>query len=93
MSTANNDDNPIFDKLTNPEVQETVKFIERAAKAVYAFATAFIVAMASAILPTLIAGRFPNLAEWISGIGIGLAGALGVGATVYKVRNKDASVG
>lgn len=91
MSTGN--DEPIFEKLTNPEIKETVKFIERAAKAVYGFITAFVVAMASAVLPPLISGRFPNLAEWISGIGIGLAGALGVGATVYKVRNKDASVG
>jgi uncharacterized RDD family membrane protein YckC len=92
MSTGN--DEPIFEKLSkDPELQETVKFVERAAKAVWAFITSFALAMATVIIPMLIAGHWPTLTEWLTGIGVGLAGAFGVGATVYNVRNKDASVG
>lgn len=82
---------PIHDALANPVKQETVKFIEKAAKAVWAFICAFATALIITIIPHLLEGRMPTEAEWIFGIGMGLAAAYGTGQVVYSVTNKTQS--
>lgn len=72
---------------------ERAAFMDRAAKAVWAFITAFALAMANAIIPVLIDGHFPTSVEWITAIGIGLAGAYGVGHVTYAVTNKPEAYG
>lgn len=72
---------------------ERAAFMDRAAKAVWAFITAFALAMANAIIPVLIDGRFPTSVEWITAFGIGLAGAYGVGHVTYAVTNKPEAYG
>lgn len=79
---------PIHDNLANPVKQAELKFIEKAAKAVWAFVCAFATALIITIIPHLLEGRMPTEAEWIFGIGMGLAAAYGTGQVVYSVTNK-----
>lgn len=88
MTENNEESTPVYDALVNGTPQEKKAFVERAAKAVWGFITAFILAAIVALIPPMIAGRFPAPEEWITALGLGLAGAFGVGSAVYHVSNK-----
>lgn len=82
---------PIHDAIatnTPSKYAPEIKFVEKAAKAIWAFALTFITAAVVCIIPILLTGRVPSTPELITALGLGLAGAYGTGQTVYSVTNK-----
>lgn len=71
------------------ETDTKIKFIEKAAKAVWAFICAFAFAFVSGIVTPLFAGRFPTMPEYLASVAMGLVAAFGTGSAVYSVTNKE----
>lgn len=83
-----NEATPIFDGIGKNVKGEIPKFVEKAAKAVWAFICAFVTSLVAAVIPYLMLGRMPTLPEWLASIGIALGAAYGTGQAVYSVTNK-----
>lgn len=78
--------NPTGPNDTTPKIS----FPARAAKAVWGFIAALIGGLLTSIMPILLAGNLPTSQEWITAVAVGLVTSLGVGTTVYHVKNTDA---
>ena len=71
------------------QTNNKTKFIEYAAKSIWAFICAFASAFVASIVSPLLAGKFPTVPDYLVALALGLIAGFGTGGAVYGATNKD----